>query len=85
MRPSQPPDWWVCRTRPGQRWFRGDRERTSPLGERCLSLVERRPKIVKLVTDPGLRGRVRTLREKRWSPTQIIATLKQESPNRPEL
>jgi transposase, IS30 family len=44
----------------------------------------RRPKPAKLAVDTGLRAVVQTRLTQRWSPTQIVAWLKQEYPDRPE-
>jgi transposase, IS30 family len=44
----------------------------------------RRPKPAKLALDPGLRERVETLLGSLWSPGQIAAMLRLESPNRLE-
>jgi IS30 family transposase len=67
----------------GLRWFReaggviGNAPRL--LGERYLSLVERE-EISRGLTEEWVQTRL----VKRWSPTQIAATAKQEYPNQPE-
>jgi IS30 family transposase len=45
----------------------------------------RRPKQTKLAANPDLAHEITTRLQKRWSPTQIAATLREDFPDRPEM
>jgi IS30 family transposase len=66
--------------RPGSR----TRYRASKAQEDADRLA-RRPKLTKLAANPELAGEVQARLQKRWSPTQTAATLREDFPDRPEM